>query len=443
MDSVISFVRRIIPPTETDFYIPSTWVYDGSLIDMDFMNSRYWDDPNFVTVADLVSCTRASIGYAKTAAGVLTQFAVDTFRLTDLGLLVERLAQNLFSNSQAYDGLWGLYDATVLDNQTTAPDGTSTAAKETEGASNSRHMIYSGSSGGVTNGVFYSFSCFAKAGTRRYFSLGWNDGVNALAAVYDLQTGTITDTHVQSGSPTYTFTIEQFTNGWYRCVLNTDAGQTNGAPNMMLGLSNSATPSSWDTTPSYQGDGSSFLYIWGAQIELGVYASSYIPSSGGVATRAADKVLAIGDLNTALTATNISILANVIATAAILSDVPATHNYGRIIGDDGTGTGIAPLFRNDDDTHVASFDGVTALSVLIGNSLTFSGGVKVAFAQSAGGRSIVGGGGTVATDANHVTYTTSASLGYDANYPFNGYFRRVTVWNSRLSDTILQIRTAP
>jgi hypothetical protein len=40
--------------------------------------------------------------------------------------------------------------------------------------------------------------------------------------------------------------------------------------------------------PSYQGDGTSGLYIWGVQVEQGSYATSYIPTQGSVVTRVAD-----------------------------------------------------------------------------------------------------------------------------------------------------------
>ncbi len=63
---------------------------------------------------------------------------------------------------------------------------------------------------------------------------------------------------------------------------------------------------------------------------------------------------------------------------------------------------------------------------------------------SAGGRSIVGGGGTVQTDANTFTAAARAigSGGYSTSAT-NGYIRRLAVWNSRLADATLQGFTAP
>ena len=63
--------------------LPATGTYDGTAEGVD--------------VTDFLSCTRASIGYAQTAAGILTQFAANALRITDLGLLVEDARTNLHS----------------------------------------------------------------------------------------------------------------------------------------------------------------------------------------------------------------------------------------------------------------------------------------------------------------------------------------------------------
>jgi hypothetical protein len=70
-------------------------------------------------------------------------------------------------------------------------------------------------------------------------------------------------------------------------------------------------------------------------------------------------------------------------------------------------------------------------------------GVKIGICGNAAGRSLVNGGLTVASDASPFSYAGAPQkLGYPTNM-LNGLYRRLTCWNSRLSDGSLQGFTAP
>ena len=100
-------------------------------IDLNFQTGEYYEvgvPQSTITSTSYLSCSRASIGYAKTAAGTLTQFGNDTLRITSERTAGGRCADELIKDQIAImDEL-----ATVLGRDTltattdqTAPDGTS------------------------------------------------------------------------------------------------------------------------------------------------------------------------------------------------------------------------------------------------------------------------------------------------------------------------------
>jgi hypothetical protein len=77
-----------------------------------------------------------------------------------------------------------------------------------------------------------------------------------------------------------TASIEALANGWYRCILNVPATLAVGAL-IQYGLTVAGAN-------NYTGDGTSGLFLWGAQIEASTAHSSYIPTTTAVATRQSD-----------------------------------------------------------------------------------------------------------------------------------------------------------
>ena len=163
--------------------------------------------------------------------------------------LIKTSQCNLLKESQVLnDSTWVKYGSVVVANTTTAPDGTLTAEKLREDGGNSFHRIRQS----ITAETTGNFSIYVKADERDKFEIGTSD--TAVIAVFDLSSESVT-----SG----TGTIESEGNGWYRCSVN-GTFTTNG-PYFLLRN---------NTSEFYQGDNSSGLYVWGAQLEKGTTTPS-------------------------------------------------------------------------------------------------------------------------------------------------------------------------
>jgi hypothetical protein len=193
------------------------------------------------------------------------------------GILVEPAATNLLLRSEEFDNAsWGDDTTTTQTaNATTAPDGNTTADKLVETADVESHYLYQSIT--VSTTTAYTWSIYAKAGERNWLDLIANDGTDH-STWFNLSTGSI-----GTNSSGNTSTITAVGDGWYRCTVSrtTGAGTSGGMTLLMATADNETT---------YDGDGTSGLYIWGAQIELGTVATSYIPTLGSTVTRAKDIV---------------------------------------------------------------------------------------------------------------------------------------------------------
>ena len=189
------------------------------------------------------------------------------------GLLIEEARTNLLPYSLlAHGSGWTQQYATLTLGATTAPDGTSKASSLVESTSTSKHQCYST---GIVTGVTTTYSIWIKANTRSEILVSFATAGQAKGAFFNLLTGEVGT--VYSG---YSASIVEGVDGWYRCsVTFTPSSSGTYYPAVMMSVSEGS---------SYTGDGTSGIYLWGAQVEAGSFPSSYIPTTGSTATRAAD-----------------------------------------------------------------------------------------------------------------------------------------------------------
>jgi hypothetical protein len=171
--------------------------------------------------------------------------------------LVELVPYNLLQRSEEFNSAyWVKLGSTITANATTAPNGTLTADKLIEGVGVGLKYIQRG---GVVFTASDTISVYAKSAERTQIAIG-NSAVGA--SIFDLSNGTVVSS---GGSGINNETIESVGNGWYRITANVVVLGTFGFQILLANLG----------AIDYTGDGTSGLFIWGAQIVEGANALPY------------------------------------------------------------------------------------------------------------------------------------------------------------------------
>ena len=206
----------------------------------------------------------------------LPRFDFDPITLVCKGLLIEEQRTNLFQRSEAFDdAYWTKVNSTVTGNTVVAPDGNTTAdtviADATLGAHDVRRDLV------PTASTAYTLSAYFQAAGYNFCSLQMSfGGVNAFCS-YNLITGALTGVSGGGGVGA----ITSAGNGWYRCALTATTVNANSGA-LRLRVENDGSLANWS------GNGTSGISVWGAQLEAGGFATSYIPTTTTSLTRNAD-----------------------------------------------------------------------------------------------------------------------------------------------------------
>lgn len=209
----------------------------------------------------------------ETAASGVARFDHNPTTFESLGLEIEESRTNTILQSEDLSTTWTATRATLMTNSRVSPSGAITADKIIASTDNNTHFVSQTFTGTAAS---WTFSVYAKAVEYGFIALRLFNGTSQVGlAYYNLSTGA-TGT-VTAG----TASITSVGNGWYRCVLTaTLAASASCTADIQL--------ASADNTNSFTGNSWNGVSVWGTQVELGAFPTSYIPTVASQVTRAAD-----------------------------------------------------------------------------------------------------------------------------------------------------------
>jgi hypothetical protein len=178
------------------------------------------------------------------------------------GTRVER-PHNLLSFSEQFDNAaWAKTGATVVADAVAGPFGQMTADRLVESATTGAHSVGQ-SPIAVFAGVLYTTSFYVRAGERTRIACWHSGAIPFSAATFDLSTGT-----KLSGPGS----IENVGGGWYR-INRQDTATSTGSTQVVIAMADAAG------NASYAGNGTSGIFVSGAQLNLGTL-QPYYPTTG-------------------------------------------------------------------------------------------------------------------------------------------------------------------
>jgi hypothetical protein len=221
------------------------------------LDLRFADDKSLRDAASgqqLVTFTRASSG---------------TFVGSD-GLIKTATTNLLLRSEEFDDAFWTKTNATITTNNTASPAGTVTADKLVETSATGFHRFFNNTTN-IAASTVYTLSVYAKASERNSLIVDFRDSLGVIsAATFNLANGTFVST---TGTA---HTITALPNGWYRLTVSaTTSASHAGAGTYVFAMTDG-------TSPSYTGNGTSGLFLWGAQLEQSSTVGEYIPTTSTI-----------------------------------------------------------------------------------------------------------------------------------------------------------------
>ncbi len=345
-------------------------------------------------------------------------------------LLLEPQSTNILAYSQDFSqNYWGIQSATVTTSTITDPTGDQ----------NSFKLVPNSGTGGnrsigknfLSLSGLHTQSVFAKKGEYNYIALRTRNSPNA-SVMFDLENGTF---NVNSTSVAFVSAkIEDYGSGWYKCSMTLDPSQMSNVGNIFISFSVGITG---NETNNFDGDGTSGIYIFGAQFEQNSYPTSYIPTSGSAVTRnqeTCDNSGTVNDFNS--------------EEGVLYAEIAALANDGtsrRISLSDGSINNRVSLEIDETANKIKAFISSGGVSQILEHTATdLTQNNKIAIKYKLNDMSIWLNGSEVVTDTSGDMPIGLDRLNFDggdSNRDFFGKTKNLQVFNYALTDEELQTLT--
>jgi hypothetical protein len=409
---------------------PKSWIAGVPLSDGVCVNGPPGTNVNLNFLAGLpssVTFTRTSVGTYFNQSGLMASAALNVPRfefapLTGnlLGLLMEDQRTNLMRYSNKFDqddpwftnvvavtpnsgtGLMGANDAWLLANSTTTDD---------------IPTVYQPF---ASTAAAYTQSIYAKAGTAHFLGLGLYDGSGVKFCGFNLLTGA--QDFADAGVTT---SIQDVGNGWYRCSLHYTYPAVTGR--MYVSVYHTTNAKSYTPT----GVGVDNILIWGAQIEEGTFASSYIPT---VATT----IVRISDTAAYDFTGKSGVAGGTLFAQYSMYGIKGGQYAAQIIEPIGN-TQVLIYASGGAPAMVLAVSGVTQAVIVGGTLVTANNTIKRAGAYALNDVVSYTNSGQDGTD--NVALLPTAMTDLNIGVQLNGHVQRVTYWPSRLTNAQLDALT--
>ena len=348
-------------------------------------------------------------------------------------LLVEPAGTNLVQRSEEFsNAYWSKGSgANVVADDAVAPDGTTTADRINLVSGSTISRVERTAGLAYTASTDYTLSFFLKnialtSGQTFAIRLEGTGGFDLVGTV-TLFSNTISvaltgtaGTGFVSGSQKST--VENYGNGWYRYSISLRTGTTAGNAAVYLITNVDANRS---------------FYAWGAQLETGSVATSYIPTTAGTGSRSADVVSVSGAVSGSIGQTE-GVLYIECESNDGLDDV--------IFVNRSVSNGIA-LYKNASNAYIGRIFHSSA-SILFTSANNITGMVKIAIAYKSGDSTMYLNGSRVGTlNTGAITFNAALnslviekSAGFISGIKSNR-IRAVALYNTRLTNAELATLT--